>query len=425
MDILPQFKGFYQDYRFKVSLGGRSSGRSVGASQALVYFADTANVKVLCLREFQNSIKESSKAQIESIISREGLESRFKITDTYIENLITGSSFIFQGMARNPISLKSIPDVAVAWVEECESISQTSYDILVPTIREQDSEVWFTGNTYSRSCTVAQMFIENPPPPRSWVAHNTYLENPYSTPDQIAQAEHMKANRPDMYRHVWLGEYLNESAVRMIQRYNIDSGIETFDNWKVVIGVDIARDGGDKTVIMVRRGKKIVDTLKFDSMNLDNLVEQLRKLISKYRPDRINVDSTGHGAWVPDALKALGITVKAINFAEGSQDTRFSNKRTELYGMADDYFRLGGTIDNDPALIEEIEASTWHPDNKNRQAMDSKDDIKKRIGRSPDTSDAFVLTLPCDGDMITRESRILQAVQQKIAMKQIISAGSF
>jgi phage terminase large subunit len=420
-----QFKGLYQDWDYKVALGGRGRGASVAFAQALHHFADDAFIKVICLREYQNSIAESSKAQLEEVITLEGATERYKITDNYIENKYTGSYFVFKGMAIKPKSLKSLTGFNVAWIEECETMSQASYDILDPTIRASNSEMWLSGNTYSRSCTVAQMFVENPPPPNTWLTHNTYLQNNFASSKMIAQADHMRIHRPDMYRHVWLGEYLNESAVRMIQRYNIDTGMDCFDNWKVVIGCDIARDGGDKTVLMIRRGKKIIDTLRFDSMNLDNLVEQLRKLIAKYRPDRINVDSTGHGAWVPDALRSLGITVKAINFSEGSTDDRYSNRRTELYGMADDYFKAGGVIANDPQLIEEIEASTWHPDNKNRQAMDSKDDIKRRIGRSPDTADAFVLTLPCDGDMIVRESRILKQAQDKIAMSRIISAGSF
>jgi len=426
MERLEQFKGFYQPFDYKCALGGRAAARSVSAAQAIVYFMDNVpGLKVVGLREFQNSISESSKAQTEDIIRLEGLSHRFKSTDTYIENIVTGAHKIFRGMARNPLSLKSLTGYHIAWIEECESMAMRSWDILDPTIRETDSQIWLTGNTYSPSCAPAQIFVENPPPPNSWVTHNTYLQNPFASQKLIDQANHMKANRPDMYRYVWLGKYLNESAMRMIQVYNLDMGIQIYDNWKTVIGVDIARSGGDKTVIAVRRGKKFLEIVKFDAMDLPTLVEELRTRIEKYKPELINVDSTGHGAWVPDALKSCGVDVEGINFSSASEDPGYSNKRTEIYGRANDYCKLGGTIPNDSDLIEELTASTWHPDSKNRQAMDPKDEIKKKIGRSPDMADAVALACYCAGDIIIKDSRIIQDSRQIEAMKRLMRAGTF
>ena len=100
----------------------------------------------LCVREIQRSIADSVKQLIEDKIEAYGLEAFFKSTETEIVGL-NGSRIIFRGMQNHTAaSIKSLEGVAVAWVEEAQTISQRSLDLLIPTIREEGSELWFSWN---------------------------------------------------------------------------------------------------------------------------------------------------------------------------------------------------------------------------------------------------------------------------------------
>jgi hypothetical protein len=130
-------------------------------------------------------------------------------------------------------------------------------------------------------------------------------------------------------------------------------------------------------------------------MTLDSLVMEIQAVIRDHKPQRINVDSTGHGAWVPDALMAYDIKVTPVCFSEDAwHPSKFGNKRTEIYALANEYFEAGGVIPYDANDLEkELTASYYTLDSKDRPRLIPKIEIKKKIGRSPDNSDAFCLSL--------------------------------
>jgi hypothetical protein len=161
-------------------------------------------------------------------------------------------------------------------------------------------------------------------------------------------------------------------------------------------------------------------------MDLDTLAAIIIDLDRVYNPEAINVDSTGHGAWAPDAVRAAtNISVRAVNFSERSEDPRYQNMRTELYGRADEYFRSGGVIPNDGELMEELAASTFHYSRQNKMQMDLKEEIKARIGRSPDKSDAFCLSLLCYGDMFEGKTKKQEQIANNIIKAKIKMAAAW
>lgn len=412
LSFLSQFKPLFGKYRYKVCFSGRGSAKSTHIAIALIWYASRCKMKILCVREHLNSIKDSSKAQIELIIEQSGTMNQWTITNTEIIHKHTGSVFLFKGIATNYNSIKSIPDIDICWVEECETLSQESLNVLIPTIRKQNSQIWFSGNPKDRMQAVSQLFIENEPPPDTVIISNDYRDNPYISATLLAEAMHMRDSNPEMYSHVWLGEYLDTANMILVK--NATRGeVPRLVSDKCVIGVDIARDGGDRTVICVRKGKNIEELLIFPTMELNLLTHQLQTLIFKHKPEQINVDSTGHGAWVPDGLKSTGVSVTSVSFNGSAKHAdRYSNVRSELYGLAEKYFANGGKIRfNDIELERELEASYYTLDNKNRIALVPKTEIKKRIGKSPDIADAFCLSLLCVGDMFMSTVRA-----DKIAM---------
>ena len=425
IQCLEHFKPLWQAFRYKVLFSGRGSGKSAHLCIFLIWLACRAKIKILCLREFQVSIEESMKAEIEKWIDISGTRKDWIINLRYIKHKHTGSKFIFRGIRNNPKSIKSMTDIGCAVFEECEDATKESIDLLIPTLRLAGSFFIFAGNPKDRLCAVAQMFTENEPPPSTVVISNSYLYNPFCSKELIAEADFMRLTNEALYNHIWLGQYLDVSSLVMVRKIT-RAEHQILGSYKCVIGVDIAREGGDSTVICVRKGKAVASLLVFATMDITRLTHELQSLIHIHKPEQINIDSTGHGAWAPDALKAYGIIVKSVNFAgNADKNDKYSNKRTEIYGLANDYFEKGGTIrPGDVELEEELEASYYTLDNKNRSALVPKTEIKKKLKRSPDRSDAFCLSLICPGDMFVSTHRA-ELIQSANLGKELIKAGSF
>ena len=121
--------------RYKVLYGGRGAGKTENIALALIILARARRLRVACFRELQNSIAESTHASIKQKIFDLGWEAEFNITDKSITHNITGSEFIFSGLRYNIDRIKSLARIDIAWVEEANNVSKTSWDKLGPTIR--------------------------------------------------------------------------------------------------------------------------------------------------------------------------------------------------------------------------------------------------------------------------------------------------
>ena len=164
-----------------------------------------------------------------------------------------------------------------------------------------------------------------------------------------------------------------------------------FDFAPRVLGVDPARFGDDRSVIMQRQGRVAFAPIirhKVDNMQLAGMVASL---IAEWRPDAVFVDA-GNGAGVIDRLRQLGHDVIEVHFGGKASSPEYVNKRDEMiFGMAE-WVRTGGVIPNDPAIKQDLAAATYYFDGDNRKRVESKDDIKKRGLPSPDIADALALT---------------------------------
>lgn len=206
--IPSEFKRLFDnDWREAAVYGGRYSLKSHTVARVLLIRARQKKMRIGCFREFQNSIAESSHQLLSDLIKQYKL-SDFVITDKTIVNKINGSDFIFKGLWNNEQSIKSIEGIDVAWVEEAQTITKESLEVLTPTIRKPGSQIIYTYNRFSEVDPVhTRLVIEGRP--------NTLIINVnYDVaikhglmPDVIlAEIEDDKANRPALYKHKWLGE---------------------------------------------------------------------------------------------------------------------------------------------------------------------------------------------------------------------------
>lgn len=205
--INPKLLPFLTEHsRFKVAYGGRGSSKSWGVARILIAKAHTERgIKILCTKGTQASIADSVYQLIREQISLLGLEDYFECTKTDIRHIYTGSVFLFKGL-QHPARIKSIENIKYAWVEEASvDFSEEAYEILIPTIRAEGSEIYFTFNPFRETDVVYGKFVHHSHPQALTVKLN-YQDNPFF-PDVLEQdMEYDRRTNYLKYLHVWEGE---------------------------------------------------------------------------------------------------------------------------------------------------------------------------------------------------------------------------
>lgn len=403
-----KFNVLYKRKPYKVFRGGRGGMKSWECAKALIYYLKKypGLFAVVC-RETEVSLEHSAKKLVWDTLGRLGLQSEFESIQGCIRHKSNGSFVIFKGIGKDPDSIKSMEGADIVWVEEAQTISQRSLEILTPTInRKSGAEMWFTFNPRFRTDAVSVMFDGGHP--LAEIQTINYTENPFLSPEFLAEANEMQRKNPKLYEHIYLGAYVDDSALVMVP--NVVFGVApVYDNDIVIVGVDIARDGDDALEICVRKGCNIVETQSHHNMDLDKLSAQLIDINRRFKPERINIDSTGHGAWCADGLRKSGFTnIYPINFAESAWDEDlYANKRTNLYALAKKYFDNGGVVPVGSIDLEkQLLTARYTFDTKNRAQLIPKKEMKVILGCSPDKSDAFCLSLYTTGDMFRKQTTI-------------------
>ncbi len=199
---------FTEGVRHKAIFGGRGGEKSWATATYLISRAAQARKQIVCARQFQNSIKNSSKELIEKRIRALDLNDQFTVTDQSIVHNETFSNFLFVGLERNVESIRSLEGADIVWVEEARTISAKSMEILLPTVRAAGSELIWTWNPIDPTDPVDAYFRGANPPPNSIVVEVNYLDNPFFDKSALpAEMELMRKNNPERYKHVWLGHY--------------------------------------------------------------------------------------------------------------------------------------------------------------------------------------------------------------------------
>lgn len=198
---------FDSDWREAAVYGGRGSLKSHTVARYLLIRARKEKLRVACFREFQNSIAESSHQLLADLISKYKLND-FKITDNAIINSLNGSDFLFKGLHRNEQSIKSIEGIDIAWVEEAQTVSTKSIDVLTPTIRKPGSQIVYTYNRLEEEDSVHKRLVIEGRPNTLIINVNYPVAIKYGWfPDVLrVEMEDDRERRPALYKHKWLGE---------------------------------------------------------------------------------------------------------------------------------------------------------------------------------------------------------------------------
>lgn len=203
----PEKLGFLlnEKIRYKVAYGGRDGAKSWGFARALLALGLEAPLRIGCFREVQKSIKDSVHKLLSDQIENMGLAEFYSVLQTEIRG-VNGTEFSFSGLSlQTRDSIKSFEGLNIAWIEEAQSVSKRSWDILIPTIRAPNSEIWVGFNPDMDTDDTYQRFVVNPPPDSRVVLIN-YTDNPWRSKALDSERERMKVEAPEDFAHIYLGQ---------------------------------------------------------------------------------------------------------------------------------------------------------------------------------------------------------------------------
>jgi phage terminase large subunit len=233
---LPEYaKDLWQPFRHLAWYGGRGGAKSRTVATGLVLQSMERHERVLCGRETQRSIKDSSKRLIDDEIDRLGLRAAFESTETEIRGPYE-SLFLFNGVRGNASGLKSVEGVTTFWGDEAQAFSQASVETIIPTIRQKGSRLIWSWNPDLSTDPVDNLFRGNAsgpggigkaedfaPPPYSIVREVNYPDNRWFPDVLKVEMEYDRTRDFDKYAHVWLGKYRQNSEARVFKNWRIEA----------------------------------------------------------------------------------------------------------------------------------------------------------------------------------------------------------
>jgi phage terminase large subunit len=244
---LPEYAGdLWQPFRHLAWYGGRGAAKSFSVATGLVLQAMERHERILCGRELQKSIRDSSKRLLDDAIDRLGVRAAFDSTETEIRGPHE-SLFLFSGVKGNANAIKSTEGITTFWGDEAQAFSRASIETIVPTIRRPGSRLIWTWNPGLETDPIDAMFRGNDledddregfaPPPHSIVREVNHGQNPWFPDVLRAEMEYDRARDFDKYEHVWLGKYRRNSQARVFRNWRVEE-FESPANAEFRLGAD-------------------------------------------------------------------------------------------------------------------------------------------------------------------------------------------
>ena len=201
-----KLKALFKPARYKIAKGGRGSGKSWGFARALLIQGASRPLRVLCTREVQKSIAQSVHQLLRDQIEALGLGAFYEVLQTEIRGK-NGSLFIFSGLSdQTAESLKSFEGVDVCWCEEAQAITKRSWEILIPTIRKDASEIWVSFNPQLESDETYRRFVAEPQPNCVSIEMNHADNARFPQVLELERQHALTSMRTEDYEHIWEGK---------------------------------------------------------------------------------------------------------------------------------------------------------------------------------------------------------------------------
>lgn len=348
---------FDNDWREAAIYGGRYSLKSHTVARFLLIKARQEKTRIACFREFQNSIAESSHQLLADLIKLYDL-SEFEVTNNSIVNTLNGSDFLFKGLWHNEQSIKSIEGIDIAWVEEAQTVTKESLEVLTPTIRKKGSKIIYTYNRLLENDPVHQRIVTEGRPNSLIINVNYDIAIKYGMIPEVVlnEIEDDRVNRPSLYKFKWLGEpsslerkiYTNWNFIDEIpfearlERYGIDFG---YTNDETAI-VAIYRYNGGLIIDEVAHAKRL------SNKNIADILLNLPRAIvvcDSAEPKSID-ELKSYGIIAMPAQKGAGSVFQGIQYVQSQKVSLTKRSRNVMVAYINYLFLedKDGKITNEP-----------------------------------------------------------------------------
>ena len=387
----------FNDYSYFLLEGGRASGKTQSVARFLLYVAENRVVRICCGREIQNTVSDSVKTVFEDLIEQYKLNFTIK-RDEIIHNS-TASKIIFKGFReQGKVNIKGLEGVDILWIDEAQSITKPTLDIIIPTIRKKNSVAIFTMNRTTRFDSV-YTFLTG----RSDCLHINinYFDNPFVDEKIIKEAKLAKEKNLNDYNHIWLGLPLANNNEFLIQSETIDKAInlefknEYFEK-KSVMSVDLSASGADLTIaklIEKRSTSQWIEakTEKWSEADTDITKGKILNLYSAWQPDILIIDADGLGYPIWVSVKKVISDCLGFRGAGKPKLKGCGNQRADGYTALKDYLENGWLKLTDKETIRQVEYIKKSYKPSGLIYIQDKKEIRKEQGESPDFADSLMM----------------------------------
>lgn len=230
--LVPVFTAPRGSVSYRALFGGRGSAKSYSAALIAAVWGYADRLRILCIREFQASIKESFHAELKAAIEATPfLAAHYDVGVDYIKGK-NGTEFIFRGLRRNEQSIKSLAKIDLTIIEEAEDIPESGWLVLEATVfRQPKSEIWALWNPRDEGSPVDKRFRKHPPA-SALVVEINHSDNPFFPPglERLRKLQQERLD-PATYAHVWEGAYLQNSHAQVFHGKVHVEAFEPADNW--------------------------------------------------------------------------------------------------------------------------------------------------------------------------------------------------
>jgi phage terminase large subunit len=429
--------------RYKILYGGRASSKSHDAAGHAVYLAANYTVKFLCARQFQNRISESVYVLLKDKIAASEYSDEFEILKTSIRHKITGSEFIFYGIARNLGEIRSTEGVDILWLEEAHYLTADQWEVIDPTIRKEGSQIWVIFNPDEFTDFAYQKFVVAPPAD-SIAREINWRENPYLSETMLKVIYDYYRTEPESARHIYGGEPKMGEDKSVIPLKYIIAAVDAHKKlgWEPsgskVIGFDVADDGEDLNATVESHGNVIMYATDWQGLE-DQLLKSCTRVYNRAYETNSSIiwDSIGVGAFAGSKFQDLNtdtgrrITYEPFNAGGAVADPKgtymklphvtitngehFSNIKAQRWDEVAIRFRktfeavtlgvkhpLDELISLNSAtlgqtVIKKIQLELASPhkdvDKMGKFKVESKEDLRDRGIKSPNVADALIMSM--------------------------------
>ena len=321
--------------RYFVFYGGRAGRKSWEIARALLIKATTQQLRIVCVREYQNSIADSVHALLKDQMALLGIADQFDPQKSTIYHKDTGTQFIYKGLANsNAQSMKSLEGADICWVEEAQVMSENSWKILIPTIRKPGSIIIISLNPELAEDPTSVRFLINTPP-NTYIRKISYLDNVDCSPEIIQEAEWCKLTDPDAYKHVWLGDFRRHSDSQVLKdKWRVEP-FEVGNDWVgPYYGIDFGFSTDPMAVVecwingmdlYIRR-----ESVK-TGVEVDDMVAHIERISPKGQPSmvkRYNINADNARPELISYLQKKGYRVSPSKKWKGSVEDGISKLRS-------------------------------------------------------------------------------------------------